>query len=239
MSRELGKVSLKTIPCLRVPPGVVALGKAPPAPVRVGMDLGGEPGGDIEPRPRGMGPPGRIEPVFLPRYDENEPFWLMSVLPLLVVLSWSFSAVAAAATWFGACDCAARSPESGVTARMVVWGLGRDMGLLMAERCGVLLLLVVRRLPADVLRGMDSARRAAPAPAPVAVAVAVAMAAAAAEAEVAADGEAEAEAKAGDLMSASGGRWVATKVGSKVCRRGTDGREADGRRGRGGGREAS
>lgn len=213
LSSELGKASLKTIPCLRVPPGVVALGITPPAPATFGMDLGGDAGADIEPRPRGKGPPGRAVAVFLGEGEEEELFMAMS---------------------FCACGCAARSVGSGVTARTVARGLVREVGLATAGRY-VAMVVVLRRLPAEVLRGMASAARPgkpapAPAPAPVAVAVAVAMAAAAAEAED------------GDLVksrSRSRVRWAAAKMGSKVCRRGTDGREADGRRGRGGGREAS
>lgn len=56
VSRELGKVSLKTMPCLRAPPGVLACD--------FGVDLGGELGGDIEPKARVPTGVGR-EPVLV------------------------------------------------------------------------------------------------------------------------------------------------------------------------------
>lgn len=61
LSRELGKVSLKTIPCLRAPPGVLACD--------FGIDLGGELGGDIETKARPTGVC-RAEPV-LPEKEEE------------------------------------------------------------------------------------------------------------------------------------------------------------------------
>lgn len=211
LSRELGKASLKTIPCLRVPPGVVALGTTPPAPATVGMDLGGEPGGDIEPRPRVTGPPGRAGGVLLGEGEGTEA--ALAAAEGEEEEEEEEEVMLMATRSFCACDCARRSVRSGVTARMVARGLVREAGLATAGRevVMVLLLLLLRRLPAEVLRGMASARPGTPAPAPVAVAVAVAMAAAAAEAE------------AGDLLvvksrsrSRSCGRWAAAKMGSKV-----------------------
>lgn len=63
VSRELGKASLKTMPCLRAPPGVLACD--------FGVDLGGEFGGDIEPKARPTGV-GKAEPVLLEAAEEEE-----------------------------------------------------------------------------------------------------------------------------------------------------------------------
>lgn len=65
VSRELGKVSLKTMPCLRAPPGVLA------CDFGVGVDLGGELGGDIEPKARAPTGVGRAEPVLLMVEEEE------------------------------------------------------------------------------------------------------------------------------------------------------------------------
>lgn len=63
VSRELGKVSLKTMPCLRAPPGVLACD--------CGVDLGGELGGDIEPKARVPTGVGRAEPVLVVVVEEE------------------------------------------------------------------------------------------------------------------------------------------------------------------------
>lgn len=63
VSRELGNVSLKTMPCLRAPPGVLACD--------FGVDLGGELGGDIEPKARPTGV-GNAVPVLLEAAEEEE-----------------------------------------------------------------------------------------------------------------------------------------------------------------------
>lgn len=64
VSRELGKVSLKTMPCLRAPPGVLACD--------FGVDLGGELGDDIEPKARVPTGVGRAEPVLVVEEEEAE-----------------------------------------------------------------------------------------------------------------------------------------------------------------------
>lgn len=99
-------------------------------------------------------------------------------------------------------SCARCSVGSGVTALMVAWGLTEAVGLVTPGRCAVL-----RRLPAEVLRGRTSA---GPGPA----------------------------AEADNEPPPPPWPWV-VKVRSRVCSSGTEGREADGRRGRGGGREES
>lgn len=125
LSWELGKVSSKTMPCLREPPGVLACD--------FGMDLGGEFGGDIEPKPRPTGV-GRAEPVSLEE-------WLFVRKP----------------------SCVPDSVGSGVTALTVAWGFAEMVGLVTPGRYAVL-----RRLPAEVLRGIAALRGIwTPAPAPV------------------------------------------------------------------------
>lgn len=155
-------------------PGGLAVDITLPLPGRVGIDLGGELGGDMEPRARLTGPPDRAEAGLMKGLFVPVP------------------------------SCVPGSDGSGVTAQMVAWGVVEVVGLVIPGRN-----VVVRRLPADVLRGTPNPK-AAPRAAPV--------------------GEA-------DFISAPPGPGA--KDGSRVCRSGTDGREADGRRGQGGGREGA
>lgn len=53
VSSELGKASLKTMPCLRAPADVLAFELLLPD-IAVGMDLGGDEGGDMDAKPRPM-----------------------------------------------------------------------------------------------------------------------------------------------------------------------------------------
>lgn len=126
LSRELGKASLKTIPCLRVPPGGLAVDITLPLLGAVGIDLGGELGGDMEPRARLTGPPDRAEAGLLKGLFVPVP------------------------------SCVPGSDGSGVTARMVAWGVVELVGLVTPGRW-----VVVRRLPADVLRGRPNPKAAA------------------------------------------------------------------------------
>lgn len=79
VSRELGKVSLKTMPCLRAPPGVLVCD--------FGVDLGGELGGDIESKARAPTGVGRAEPVLL-MMEEAEAEELLFVRKLSCAPYW-------------------------------------------------------------------------------------------------------------------------------------------------------
>lgn len=148
----------------------------------MGMDLGGELGDVIEPKPRPRGV-GRAEPV-------PEPVPVEVSSESLFVRKPS--------------SCAPNSVGSGVTGLTLAFGFaGGVVGLVRPGRYAVL-----RRLPAEVLRGIANLTGG---PAPVAV------------------GEA-------DLSSRSRPAAPWAKGKSKVCISGTVGREADGRRERGGGR---
>lgn len=144
VSRELEKLSLKTMPCLRPPAGVLALELM--LLEFVGVDRGGDLRGDIElkPRPTGVG---RAEPVSVPA---------PAPLPVFVP-----AAVSSEELFVRKPCCVPYSVGSGDTALIVAWGFAGAVGLVRPGRYAVL-----RRLPAEVLYGIANLT-GVPAPVPV------------------------------------------------------------------------
>lgn len=109
------------MPCLRPPAGVLALELTLPEPV--GVDLGGEFDGSMEPKPRPRGS-GRAE--LGPVLASSEELFARNCKPCR----------------------APYSVGSGVTVLMVAWEFAGVVGLVTPGRYAVF-----RRLPAEVLRG--------------------------------------------------------------------------------------